>query len=45
MIPSGEGSHHLAVKKLSALLRGKTSKINGDYHYLHYLHSFSIKKT
>ena len=26
MIPSGEGRHYLALKKLSALLRGKTSK-------------------
>ena len=26
MIPSGEGRHYLTLKKLSALLKGKTSK-------------------
>ena len=32
-----------AVKKLSALLRGITSKANGDFYYLNYLHSFKTK--
>ena len=32
MTPNGEGWHYLAVKKLSALLGGKTSKNNGDFH-------------
>ena len=30
MIPNREGWHYIAVKKLSALLRGRTSKNNGD---------------
>ena len=28
MVSNGEGSHHLAVKKLSSLLRGTASKHN-----------------
>ena len=28
------------MKKLSALLRGITSKCDGDFYYLNYLHSF-----
>ena len=32
--------HYLAVKKLSALLRGITSKHVGDFCYLNCLHSF-----
>ena len=42
MIPNEEkeGSHHLAVKKLSALLRGKTSKRKGNFYCLNCLHSF-----
>ena len=35
-----EGWHCLAVKKLSTLLRGITSKHNGDFYCLDYLHSF-----
>ena len=31
-------------KKLSALLRGITSKNNGDFYYLNCLHSFRTKK-
>ena len=31
MIPNEEGLHYLAVKKLSALLRGITSKHDGDF--------------
>ena len=42
MIPNEEkeGWHYLAVKKLSTLLRGITSKHCGDIYYLNYLHSF-----
>ena len=42
MIPNEEreGWHYLAVKKLSALLKGITSKNNGDSCYCHCLHSF-----
>ena len=41
-IPNGEkeGWHYLAVKKLSALLRWITSKHDGDFYCLNYLHSF-----
>ena len=35
-----EGWHYLAVKKLSALLRGITSKNNEDFYCLNYLDSF-----
>ena len=30
----GQQSHYLAVKKLSALLRGTTSKNHGDFYCL-----------
>ena len=42
MIPNVEKEnwHYLAVKNLSALLRGITSKHNGDFYCLNYLHSF-----
>ena len=43
MIPNGEKWHYLAVKKLSALLRGKTSKNYGDFYCLNCLHSFRTK--
>ena len=32
MIPEGEKCHYLAVKKLSVLLRGITSKPYGDFY-------------
>ena len=32
MIPNGEGWHYLEVKKLSASLRGITSKYVGDFY-------------
>ena len=32
--------HYLAVKKLSTLLRGITSKYHGDFYCLNCLHSF-----
>ena len=52
MIPNGEGRkkkskgqwHYLAVKMLSALLRGITSKTNGNSYCLNCLHSFTTKK-
>ena len=42
MIPNNEkeGWHCHAVKKLSALLRGITSKHHGDFYCLNCLHSF-----
>ena len=30
MIPNGEGRHYIADKKLPTLLRGRTSKHNGN---------------
>ena len=39
MIWNEEGWHFLAVK-LSALLRGITSKYDGDFYYLNCFHSF-----
>ena len=35
--------HYLAVKKLSTLLRGTKSKINGDFYCLNYLQSFRTR--
>ena len=43
MIPNGEGWHYLAVKKLSALLRGITPKHHSDFYCLNFLHSFATK--
>ena len=43
MIPNGEGWHYLAVTKLSALLRGITSKDHGDFYCLICLHSFATE--
>ena len=51
MIPNGEGHepkskqrwHYLAIKTLSALLRGITPKHHGDFCCLHYLHSFAAE--
>ena len=45
MITDGEKWHYLAVKKLSALLRGITSKHDGDFYCLNCFHSYSTKKT
>ena len=36
--------NYLAVKKLSALLRGITSKNKGDFYCLNCFHSFRTKK-
>ena len=44
MIPNREGWHYPAVKKLSALLRGITSKHHGDFYCLNCLHSL-LEKT
>ena len=43
IIPNGKGWHYLAVKKLSALLRGITSKNNGDFYCLNCIHFFRTK--
>ena len=42
-IPNKEERHYIAVTKLSALLRGITSKIDGDFSCLNGLHSFRTK--
>ena len=44
MIADGKKWHYLAVKRLSALLRGITSKHEGDFYCLHYFHSFRTDK-
>ena len=38
--PEKEGWHYLAVKKLSSLSRGVTSKHHGNFYCLNFLHSF-----
>ena len=43
MISNGEQWHYLAVKKLSALLRGITSNQHGDFYCLNYFHSFATE--
>ena len=40
---SEERWHYLAVKKLSTLLRGITSKYHSDFYYLNCLHSFQTE--
>ena len=44
MITDGKKWHYLAVKKLSALVRGITSNNNGDFYYLNCFHSYSTKE-
>ena len=45
MISNGDKQwHYLAVKKLSALFRGLTSKHHGDFYCLNFLHSFATEK-
>ena len=44
MIPNQEGWHYLAVKKLSALFRGITSKKNSHFYCLNCLHSLRRKR-
>ena len=43
MITYGEKWHYLAAKKLSLLLRGVTSKHDGDFYCLNCFHSYSTK--
>ena len=43
MILNGEEWHYLAVKKLSALLRGITSKHHGDFYCLNCFYSFATE--
>ena len=44
MITDGKKWHCLAVKKLSALLRGKTSNHNGGFYCLNCFHLYRTKK-
>ena len=52
MIPNREGHktrsegwwHYLAIRKLSWLLKGITSKCHGDFYCLNCFHSFATKK-
>ena len=44
MITDGKKWHYLAVKTLSALLRGITSKHVGDFYCLNCFHSFRTEK-
>ena len=44
MITNGEKSLYLAVKSLSALLRGVTSNHVGDFYCLNCFHSYSTKE-
>ena len=44
MITDDEKWHYLAVKKLSALLRGVISKHIGDFYCLKCFHSYSTEK-
>ena len=43
MNPDGEGWHYFAIKEVSSLLRGITSKHGGDFDYMSCLHSFRTK--
>ena len=43
MISNEKQWHYLPVKKLSALLRGITSKNNDDFYCLNRIHSFKTK--
>ena len=42
-VKEGKKWHYLAVKKLSALLRGIKSKHSGDFHCINCFHSFITK--
>ena len=46
IIPNGEGFHYLAVKKLSALFRGTTSKHRGYFYNINFynINSFATEK-
>ena len=43
VISDGKKWHYLAVKKLSALLRGITSKHQGDFYCLNWFYSFATE--
>ena len=43
MITDGEKWHYLAVKRLSALLRGITGNNNGDFHCLNCFQSYATE--
>ena len=43
MITDGEKWHYLAVKKLSALFRGKTGNNNGDSYCLNFFQSYTTE--
>ena len=43
MITDGKKWHYLAVKNLSLLLRGITSKHEGDFYCLNFFYSFRTK--
>ena len=43
MIPNRGRWHYFAVKSLSALLWGITSKHHGDFYYLNCLYSFATE--
>ena len=44
MITDGKKWHYLAVKKLSASLRGIPSKHGGDFYCLNCFHSYNTKE-
>ena len=44
MITDSKKWHYLAVKRLSAFLRGITSSYNGDFYCLNCFHSYRTKK-
>ena len=44
MITDGKKWYYLAVKELSALLRGITSKHDGDFYCLNCFYPFTTKK-
>ena len=44
MITDGTKWHYLALKSLSALLRGITSNHNRDFYCLNCVHSYSTKE-
>ena len=43
MITDGKKWHYLTVTKLSALLKGITSKHKGDFHFLNCLHAYTTR--
>ena len=43
MITDGEKWHYLAIKTLSALFRGITSKHDGDFYCLNYFRSYTTE--